>query len=155
MFGRDRKHLQFFSDTEWEKWLQVSHRQRIRSSDHPARIAITMFADPKPNIYSERSETTEETDDKSKPLGTDSRTSEPTGDVSEETSTRDSSVKHGPLFRSLPSSLQSQLKRMRVNLGHPNGEQFARALGDHGWAPAVQQAVRDMACDTCHEMSQP
>ena len=154
MFGRDRKHLQFFSDTSWEKWLQVSHRQRIRSTDHPARIAVTMFADPRPQPSSQDSGPTAKTDTRSRTQDPDPKGIDSTGDVSE-TASRDSSVKHGPLFRSLPSGLQSQLKRTHVNLGHPSGEQFARALADHGRPPAVQQAVRDVACDTCHELSQP
>lgn len=155
MFGRDRKHLRFFSDSEWEKWLLVSHRQRIRSTDQPARIAITMFADPKTDTETSTVDPTKENSELNQKPDQEYQSVQPTGDVSEAVPSRDSSVNHGPLFRSLPSGLQSQLKRMHVNLGHPNGEQFARALADHGWAPSVQQAVRDMACDTCHELSQP
>ena len=57
------------------------------------------------------------------------------------------------MFRALPVNIQTQLTRTHKNLGHPNTEQFGRALRDHGWA--IQQAVRDMTCDTCHEMSLP
>ena len=158
MFARDRSNQQFFSDEDWEEWTRLSHRQQIRNIGRPARIAVTIFATPKEHANPSESGTTGNSpmvDESSNQDMSEPDTRQPTGDNSDGLPSRDCSLQHGPMFRSLPSALQSQLKRMHVNLGHPNGEQFARALADHGWAPAVQQAVRDMACDTCHELSQP
>ena len=158
MFAKDRSNQQFFSDDGWEEWTKLSQRQQVRNIGRPARVAVTVFATPKEHDNQSESLVTgngRPADDSRDRNANASDMSHPTGDNSGSSSSRDSSLQHGPMFRSLPNALQSQLRRMHVNLGHPNGEQFARALADHGWAPAVQQAVRDMACDTCHELSQP
>ena len=164
MFGKSRKEGMFFSDSTWEPWRDISHRQAIRKTDHPAILGITIFAHPRepsrssvepsgqpsahPGILSETPPGDER--DRATDTPVQSQTDGPKDDQS-----RERAVQHGPMFRALPGALQTQLKRMHKNLGHPNAEQFARALHDHGWAPAVQQAVRDMACDTCHEMTLP
>ena len=62
---------------------------------------------------------------------------------------------HGPLFRALPSHVQSQIGRMHRNLGHPDVRQFQHALVRSGWAPNVCQAVTDFHCDVCYEKQLP
>ena len=163
-FGRERKLMQFFSDQEWENLSNMSHRQKIRSGT-PARIAITVFAHPKvSNRETEEIDRLPESNRPESEEGTVESTPTDGKPVLDSPDAADGDLPnvpampkpmHGPMFRALPVSVQTQIIRMHKNLGHPNVEQFGRALHDHGWSPAIQQAIRDMSCDTCHEVSLP
>ena len=59
--------------------------------------------------------------------------------------------KSGPKFLSLDKGEQRELRRLHVNLGHPDPEKFARFLMERHAKPEVVAGSRDMCCDTCIE----
>eukprot|EP00435_Cladocopium_sp_Y103_P048495 s2024_g14.t1 len=59
--------------------------------------------------------------------------------------------KSGPKFLSLSPQERSDLKRLHVNLGHPDPAKFAKFLGERGANAAIVDGAKDMCCDTCVE----
>ena len=59
--------------------------------------------------------------------------------------------KSGPKFLSLGKEEREELRRLHVNLGHPDPEKFCRFLVERGAKPAVVEGYKDMCCDTCVE----
>ena len=59
--------------------------------------------------------------------------------------------KSGPKFLALEKGEQRELRRLHVNLGHPDPEKFARFLVDRHAKPEVVEGSKDMCCDTCIE----
>ena len=64
--------------------------------------------------------------------------------------------KSGPKFLALAGNVQSDLKRLHNNLGHPDPERFGKFLKERGATSDIVQGALDMQCDGCTEMqSQP
>eukprot|EP00435_Cladocopium_sp_Y103_P011864 s3531_g3.t1 len=59
--------------------------------------------------------------------------------------------KHGPRFLALDGDKQGDLKRLHVNLGHPDPEKFSRFLVERSASDEVVTGSKDMCCDTCVE----
>eukprot|EP00435_Cladocopium_sp_Y103_P052633 s419_g16.t1 len=59
--------------------------------------------------------------------------------------------KSGPRFLALSRGDQSELRRLHVNLGHPDPAKFARFLAERNARPEVIEGSKDMCCDTCIE----
>ena len=59
--------------------------------------------------------------------------------------------KHGPKFLSLDEGKRNELRKLHVNLGHPDPEKFGRFLVERGASNEVVAGSTDMCCDTCVE----
>ena len=59
--------------------------------------------------------------------------------------------KSGPKFLGLERGEQEELRRLHVNLGHPDPQKFSRSLAERGAKPEVVEGSKDMCCDTCVE----
>eukprot|EP00435_Cladocopium_sp_Y103_P042279 s1426_g11.t1 len=57
----------------------------------------------------------------------------------------------GPKFLSLESNERADLRRLHVNLGHPDPAKFAKFLMERGASEAVVEGAKDMCCETCVE----
>ena len=47
---------------------------------------------------------------------------------------KEKSCQHGPLFKELPEHMQSMIRKIHMNLGHPNNEMLQHALRRGGWS---------------------
>ena len=62
---------------------------------------------------------------------------------------------HGPMLGGLPPNLQQVIAKLHKNPGHPDSQQLQQALRRNGWSDVVIQAAKDVQCDVWHEKSQP
>ena len=67
----------------------------------------------------------------------------------------DDVTQHGPKFRSLNAEQKQQLRRMHVNLGHPDAQLLGNVLRDQGWDSEAIEGIKDMHCPTCYENQKP
>jgi hypothetical protein len=123
-FGKRRSDLEVFHDAAWEAWEQLSHRQR---AGIPARLLVTAFAsnkrsgDERPSAENDKHQ---RSDDVEVPQG-NVQTPRPnsTGEKKTNVETQTTSCvpnSHGPLFKQLHPHIQSQIKKIHQNLGHPD-----------------------------------
>ena len=146
-FGKLRSDLSPFCEDAWEHWETLSHRQQQRDGTH-ARIMVTAFATLKRQNSSESSSSSKRicdrinTDDSQMPnqvpavipntTSNSTSITEPTQNPQSEldktlqktTSFQD----HGPLFKSLDTHVQSQVRKIHQNLGHPDPRVLMSAL---------------------------
>ena len=60
-------------------------------------------------------------------------------------------ARHGPAFLRASSEVQSQLRRMHHNLGHPSPDRFAKYLKERHADVSMVRAALDFQCDSCTE----
>eukprot|EP00435_Cladocopium_sp_Y103_P034646 s733_g9.t1 len=58
---------------------------------------------------------------------------------------------HGPKFRDLTTQEKSDLRKLHLNLGHPDPNVLAEHLKAQQAAPHVVEAAREFVCDACVE----
>ena len=58
---------------------------------------------------------------------------------------------HGPKFRNLSEVEKADLRKLHLNLGHPDPNVLAEHLRTHQAAPHVVEAAREYVCDACVE----
>ena len=58
---------------------------------------------------------------------------------------------HGPKFRNLSEVEKADLRKLHLNLGHPDPNVLAEHLKTHQAAPHVVEAAREYVCDACVE----
>ena len=57
----------------------------------------------------------------------------------------------GPAFRQLSLQQQTDLRRLHINLGHPDPDRLVKFLQSQNAEESVIQGARDMQCDACSE----
>ena len=55
----------------------------------------------------------------------------------------------------LNAEQKQQLRRMHVNLGHPDAQLLGNVLRDQGWDSEAIEGIKDMHCPTCYENQKP
>ena len=147
----------------WEDWTQLSRKQLIRKC-LPSRLLITVFAgrvtsSPKePDTAQElpRHDIGDEPVSKRHKTSEDHQTNKNPEEVTVDNNPEVTSYRsHGPRFRQLPSSVQSELMKIHKNLGHPDPKVLSHALKDQGWDKNCIEGLQDMVCPTCHEQQKP
>ena len=58
---------------------------------------------------------------------------------------------HGPKFQNLSEVEKADLRKLHLNLGHPDPNVLAEHLRTHQAAPHVVEAAREYVCDACVE----
>ena len=166
-----------FDTQQWENWEQKSVRQMTCKSP-PMRMLVTVFGKTKEEMC--RSERPEERDNREErshePPFSESDETPPTkrhkpGEINKESpetpsqpgdKTGDQELlknmpyqTHGPKFRSLSSEKQQWLKKIHINLGHPNKQKLVSVLRDQGYPQELFDALEDFHCSSCFENSLP
>ena len=168
-----------FCDDHWENWTQLTRRDML-SKAPPAKVLITVFARPKGTHDPMNPTTTTPENSKSMfqesenkricirnpPEGSHSlepaQALQPSHSEMLEANSQSRSdhkaedvTQHGPKFRSLNAEQKQQLRRMHVNLGHPDAQLLGNVLRDQGWDSEAIEGIKDMHCPTCYENQKP
>ena len=152
----------------WEEWTQLTRKQIIRKC-HPSRLLITVFASrltspPREPVstrelpehdFSDGPSAKRHKTDHEKSVGENIQEQRLEEDPIQENPDRPNYQEHGPKFRQLPKSTQSELMKLHKNLGHPDSKVLSRALKDQGWDKQCLEGISDMVCPTCHEQQRP
>ena len=64
-------------------------------------------------------------------------------------------IQHGPKFLALSKHIQSQVKKIHQNLGHPDARVLQLALKRDGWTDDIVHGCSDFVCPICHEQQHP
>ena len=180
--GIHRHQIGHFHDDVWENWTSLTRKDLTRKCQ-PARLLVTLFGNPKPQISSpeqpdslkseQQHQSPESTDEPAAkrfcrtanqllhPESLEPRTAFPAESPKLETiqdpNMVDSSRRahHGPKFQKLTAEQRQQLYRMHQNLGHPDSQILGNVLRDQGWESDAIEGIKDMHCPSCFENQKP
>lgn len=133
-----------------ENWHSLPRLKQIRSTG-PAKIALTIFGEQSqqcPDISSSCPMDRRENPETMNSVGGSSGHGD---DVVSEGWAPKAIPTSGPQFERLESEIQSDVRRLHNNLGHPDPERFAKFLKERGAKEEVVDGARDYQCDSCVE----
>ena len=144
-------------DFGMEQWSTQKRSQRIRNAV-PSKLMITCFGSRKtePEVAVPSAPRPPEPDQS---RVSEQRVSQPAGVRASSVSQKEVCegwapppvALHGPKFRELTSQEKSDLRKLHLNLGHPDPNVLAEHLKAQSAAPHVVAAARDFVCDACVE----
>lgn len=166
-----------FDGGQWEDWEQKSVRQ-LTTKSPPMRMLVTVFGREvsemshpirSKNPESDRSHRKEQHDLEESELPASKRPRResqeieiPQPCVGEKTHQEDQEKPkdipyqtHGPKFQSLSKEKQQWLRKIHINLGHPNRQKLTSVLKDQGYSQDLIDALEDFHCSSCFENSLP
>lgn len=180
--GLHRQAGQIFSH-DWTHWESKSVRQMITKTQ-PARLLVTVFGrsiteldnqitdkkesskresqavveeDQPPKRVrinenpKEEEEEQDQTDTPGKRAGEVANSQNPEAKSSSE----ESKIYHGEKFRKLTPEERQWIKKIHVNLGHPNKEKLKNLLNIQNCSKHLIDAIDDFQCSTCAELQLP
>eukprot|EP00435_Cladocopium_sp_Y103_P071366 s617_g37.t1 len=120
--------------------------------DHSSGAAPRVSAEvPNPEISNASAEASSPAD---VPMSVEASTHDSEGSHNQESAPLEETIPKsiptsGPKFRALGSEERAELKRLHVNLGHPDPNRFIKFLTERGASTAAIEGAKDMCCDTC------
>lgn len=154
---------------DWTHWESQSVRKMIEKTQ-PARLLVSIFGKHKGDPIVEK-ETNKRESERGSETGTQAKKARiqedgPTEGLKQETpvARKEESVEespesrkeyHGAKYRNLKPEERHWLKKIHVNLGHPNKEKLKNVLNLQKCSPHLIEAIDDFQCSTCSEMQQP